>query len=228
MEQAGGTAPFPVGLCSGGYCHQPSGALSQCLPQHRAGQRLEAQVVQGDPKVCQLCLERLQHVIVCLQNKGRRSCLHPTSRSHHPRTPAALSLTLQTRASWSCRSLMVAFLELSTSCKGTRHVRQPLPSPGGTVVVPCSAAPLPPAWRSCTVAWLQRSSWQHGLDSSHTPPVPFSQQCWGQPPPGTGQRQGPPGPTPQGPATTVSPTAKAGDGSTCSTSTTLPRRHWGN
>lgn len=44
-------------------------------------------------------------------------------------------LTLQTRASWSCSSLMVAFLESRTSCKGKQGVKQRLPRGGDTVAV---------------------------------------------------------------------------------------------
>ena len=75
--------------------------------------------------------------------RSRRSRFQPPEVTAATRQPPVLnweggdraapapSLTLQTRASWSCRSLMVVFLELSTSCKGRRGIRQRLSGPGG-------------------------------------------------------------------------------------------------
>lgn len=227
-------APQPA---SGGHSNESGGAL----PQPGARQGLEAQVVQGDAKSRQLCLQRLQHVIVCLQEKlheispkpssgpassapgqglptapwagggtptcppwqgdrgncslawgtqrvpfpllraGPRAAAGPASTPTAPspspspggrRAAPALSLTLQTRASWSCRSWMVAFLELSTSCKGRRRVRQRLPRAAGRSGVAERTEELLRSGQAGTGAWLKQSGSRHGLAGGH-PPAPL-------------------------------------------------------
>lgn len=60
---------FGCQLASRRCSDKPSRALPHSPPQRGAGQWLEAQVVQWDPRGHQLCLEGLQHVVVSLKEK---------------------------------------------------------------------------------------------------------------------------------------------------------------
>lgn len=87
------------------------------------------------------------------------------------------ALTLQTLASWICRSWMVAFLELSTSCKE------------GEVGMRLLCPALGTRWPCRGGRGMAEHTRQQGLAAGHHP-APSEWHCQGQPAPGRDSSSG--------------------------------------
>lgn len=73
--------------------HESCRALAQRLPNHSCLQRLEAHIVQRDPKGQELRLVGAQQVVVGLQGEGSVRRERPTPRQTPAQAPAALEAT---------------------------------------------------------------------------------------------------------------------------------------